>query len=131
MSKTGFGTYDGFDVIERGLNIPIDIKVWMDREYLPFRSIGIDWDRSETQKLWNMVRNDLLDSTTSEGQAFDNLVTLIEKHMNFRCGTSGILSCSVPSGHIYRIYLIPKGTEAVNMLVDHLREHARVSRLYR
>lgn len=124
--------YDGVDVVQRGLNIPIDIEVWMDREYVPCGTpIGIDWDLSEIQKLRNMVVNDLMGAYTSEGQTFDNLIQLIERHINLRCGVAGTLSLSVPSGHIYRVYLIPKGTEAVSMLLDSLRKHVRFSSLYR
>lgn len=114
--------YDGGDVIQRGLNIPIDIQIWMDREYIPTGPpIGIDWEKSEITKLRRMVTLDLLGEGYTEGDTFDRLITLIEQAINARCGVHGLLVLAVPSGHRYRVYLIPQGTQAVNMLIDILR----------
>ena len=118
--------YDGLDVIQRGLNIPIDIQIWMDREYiLTGPPIGIDWEKSEITKLRRMVTLDLLGEGYTEGDTFDRLTTLIEQAINARCGVRGLLVLSVPSGHRYRVYLIPQDTQAVNMLVDMLRAYDR------
>ena len=118
--------YDGTDVIQRGLNIPIDIQIWMDREYtLIGPPIGIDWEKSEITKLRRMVTLDLLGEGYTEGDTFDRITTLIEQTINARCGVHGLLVLAPPSGHRYRLYLIPQDTQAVNMLIDMLRAYDR------